>query len=96
MDLEVWDTAGQERYRSLTRSYLRSPDVAIVVFDVTDRNSFLDAKAYIDEISDERIIFDTVYILVANKMDLCQLIDIEERCDRLLHVTREIHLSRRL
>jgi Ras-related protein Rab-1A len=38
--LQVWDTAGQERYRSLINSYYRHSQGIIMVFDLTDKNSF--------------------------------------------------------
>ncbi|WFD49546.1 Ras- protein Rab-6B [Malassezia furfur] len=38
--LQLWDTAGQERFRSLIPSYIRDSSVAIVVYDVTNRDSF--------------------------------------------------------
>eukprot|EP00985_Skeletonema_marinoi_P018180 scaffold10104_cov91-Skeletonema_marinoi.AAC.1 len=39
--LQLWDTAGQERFRSLIPSYIRDSSVAVVVYDVTNRASFL-------------------------------------------------------
>ena len=38
--LQLWDTAGQERFRSITRSYYRNSAGAILVYDVTNRDSF--------------------------------------------------------
>ncbi|ORZ41493.1 ras family-domain-containing protein [Catenaria anguillulae PL171] len=38
--LQVWDTAGQERFRSVTRSYYRGAAGALLVFDITSRESF--------------------------------------------------------
>lgn len=38
--LQLWDTAGQERFRSLIPSYIRDSSVAVVVYDITNRNSF--------------------------------------------------------
>ena len=38
--LQLWDTAGQERFRSLIPSYIRDSTVAVVVYDVTNVNSF--------------------------------------------------------
>ena len=38
--LQLWDTAGQERFRSLIPSYIRDSTVAVVVYDITNANSF--------------------------------------------------------
>ena len=38
--LQLWDTAGQERFRSLIPSYIRDSTVAVVVYDITNSNSF--------------------------------------------------------
>lgn len=40
VNLEIWDTAGQERYKAITKSFLRSAEATIIVFDITSRSSF--------------------------------------------------------
>ncbi|KAH9930761.1 ras-domain-containing protein [Fomitopsis serialis] len=52
--LQLWDTAGQERYRSLIPSYIRDCSVAIVVFDITNRQSFMSTSKWIDDVRSER------------------------------------------
>ena len=42
--LQLWDTAGQERFRSLIPSYIRDSSVAVIVYDVTNRQSFTRAR----------------------------------------------------
>ena len=42
--LQLWDTAGQERFRSLIPSYIRDSSVAVIVYDITDRQSFLNSS----------------------------------------------------
>ena len=67
--LDIWDTAGQERFRSLAPVYYRDAKGAIVVFDITDANSFSKAKQWINELRNAR--GDQVVIfLVGNKTDL--------------------------
>ena len=44
--LQLWDTAGQERFRSLIPSYIRDSSVAVVVYDITDRASFLNSSMW--------------------------------------------------
>jgi len=67
--LQLWDTAGQERFRSLIPSYIRDSSVAIVVYDITSRASFLNADQWIEDIKAERG-NDVVIMLVGNKTDL--------------------------
>lgn len=67
--LQLWDTAGQERFRSLIPSYIRDSSVAIVVYDITNRASFLNADQWIEDIKAERG-DDVVIMLVGNKTDL--------------------------
>jgi len=67
--LQLWDTAGQERFRSLIPSYIRDSSVAIVVYDITNRASFLNSEQWIEDVRNERGT-DVVIILVGNKTDL--------------------------
>ncbi|KAI0042690.1 ras-domain-containing protein [Auriscalpium vulgare] len=67
--LQLWDTAGQERFRSLIPSYIRDSTVAIVVFDITNRQSFLSTSKWIDDVRSERGT-DVMVVLVGNKADL--------------------------
>ncbi|KAL6077958.1 Ras-related protein Rab-6B [Balamuthia mandrillaris] len=67
--LQLWDTAGQERFRSLIPSYIRDSSVAIVVYDITNRNSFNDTIKWIEDVRAERG-NDVIVMLVGNKTDL--------------------------
>ena len=48
--LQIWDTAGQERYRTITNAYYKGADGIIVVFDLTNRESFLSIPVWLNEI----------------------------------------------
>lgn len=52
--LQLWDTAGQERFRSLIPSYIRDSSAAVVVYDVTNRQSFLNTTRWIEEVRERR------------------------------------------
>lgn len=67
--LQIWDTAGQERFRTITSSYYRGAHGIIIVYDVTDQDSFDNIKQWLSEI--ERYASEKVNILlVGNKSDL--------------------------
>ncbi|KAF8922589.1 P-loop containing nucleoside triphosphate hydrolase protein [Mucidula mucida] len=66
--LQLWDTAGQERFRSVTRSYYRGAAGAILVYDITNRDSFLNLSRWL---ADARALASShlVAVLVGNKSD---------------------------
>lgn len=66
---EMWDTAGQERYHSLAPMYYRGAHAAIVVYDITNANSFARAKDWVDELLTQAPP-DIVVALAGNKLDL--------------------------
>ncbi|OCF37452.1 rab family protein [Kwoniella heveanensis CBS 569] len=68
--VQCWDTAGTESFRSITRSYFRGAAGALLVYDVTRRESFDHVTSWLEDLrkhADENVSI----ILVANKIDLC-------------------------
>ena len=67
--LQIWDTAGQERFGKIDSSFYRGAHGIIVVFDVTDPESFSNVKQWLHEI-DRYASADVKKLLVGNKCDL--------------------------
>merc|ERR1712227_374715 len=65
--LQIWDTAGQERFRTITSTYYRGTHGVIVVYDVTNAESFVNVKRWLHEIDQNCEIVNKV--LVGNKND---------------------------
>lgn len=68
LSFDIWDTAGQERYKSLAALYYRGAAAALVVYDITSRESFERAQYWIREVADHSP--ETLITLVGNKCDL--------------------------
>ena len=67
--LQIWDTAGQERFKTITSSYYKGAHGIIVVYDITDRDTFNAVHTWMSEI--EKYTQDNITrILVGNKTDL--------------------------
>ena len=67
--LQIWDTAGQERFKNITASYYRGGNGVLVVYDITDRDSFENLNSWLIEI--EKNANKNVYkLLIGNKCDL--------------------------
>ncbi|XP_063046246.1 ras-related protein Rab-41 isoform X2 [Engraulis encrasicolus] len=87
--LQLWDTAGQERFRSLIPSYIRDSTIAVVVYDITNLNSFQQTSKWIDDVRTERG-SDVIIMLVGNKTDLADKrqvsVEVAEKKARELNV----------
>ncbi|ERN17032.1 hypothetical protein AMTR_s00044p00012740, partial [Amborella trichopoda] len=66
---EIWDTAGQERYHSLAPMYYRGAAAAIIVYDITNMDSFARAKKWVQELQRQGNP-SMVMALAGNKADL--------------------------
>ena len=67
--LQIWDTAGQERFRTITTSYYKGAHAIVIVFDITDKDSFEHVKVWMQDI-DKFAKTGVMRILVGNKCDL--------------------------
>jgi len=66
---QIWDTAGQEKYRSITKAYYKGAAGAIVIYDITNSDSFHSIEKWVKELRDHA---DTnvIMMLIGNKLDL--------------------------
>ena len=67
--INLWDTAGQERLKSLEKLFFKGSQVVIFVYDITDKNSFIGLKKWVEEVEN---ILENKYVcgIVGNKQDL--------------------------
>ncbi|ALC48462.1 Rab35 [Drosophila busckii] len=65
--LQIWDTAGQERFRTITSTYYRGTHGVIIVYDVTNGDSFANVRRWLEEIQNNCDVVNKV--LVGNKND---------------------------
>lgn len=69
--VKIWDTAGQERYKSLTQGFFRLANGAIIVFDVSNNDSFVNLKYWVSALRTFFNSSESVFnvIMVGNKID---------------------------
>jgi len=67
ISLQIWDTCGQEKYRALIKGYYTNSSLAIIVYSVTDKESFNDVNVWYKLIKEN--ISDCKIFLIANKVD---------------------------
>ena len=67
--IQIWDTAGQENFRSITRAYYKNSVCAMVVYDITNRDSFEHIQNWIQDVKDQSP-KTVLIVLVGNKIDL--------------------------
>lgn len=69
LKMQIWDTAGQEKYRSIAKIYYQEAKIAILVYDVTSKDSFEQMQVWGDELVDNAP-KDIILAVVGNKVDL--------------------------
>ena len=67
--IEIWDTAGQEKYRSISRLYTKNSKIIILVYDITNKDTFTDLNYWYDFIKND-LHQDAILGLLGNKIDL--------------------------
>ena len=72
--IQVWDTAGQERYRSITNAYYRGAEGILIVFDLTNQETFKNIQKWINDVT----VYtgkDVIFLCLGNKSDLKKGLD---------------------
>ena len=76
--LQIWDTAGQERFRTITTAYYRGAMGILLIYDVSDENSFVNVRNWMRQI-DQNAAENVNRVLIGNKAD----VDSENASDRV-------------
>ena len=78
--LKIWDTTGQERFKTLTSQYYNGADGALLIFDVTNKESFKRINFWMNELNEKKKLNELGLLLIGNKIDLVnkRIIDKEE------------------
>lgn len=72
--LMMWDTAGQEKFKTITTSYYRGANAIIIVYDVSDLDTFQNLNSWIHDV-ETHCSQDVLLVIAGNKCDL-----VKERC----------------
>jgi len=73
----IWDTAGQERFHALGPIYYREANGALLVYDITDRDSFTKVRNWVKEL--RKIVGKNIQLVIAgNKCDLEKYRQVDE------------------
>jgi len=67
--LQLWDTAGQDRFRAIVKAYYRNAVGGLLVFDITNRESFASLDDWYEEVMKYADPHKPVFVLVGNKDD---------------------------
>ena len=78
VSLDIWDTAGQEKYKSLTKFFYKDAKVAILVYDITQKESFTNMKQYWYEQLKEFGSKDIIIGVAGNKCDMYEKEEVTE------------------
>ena len=81
-EISLVDTAGQERFRAITKTYFNGADCILLIYDVTNQDSFTNVKSWIESIHEsigDHKESKYVIFLIGNKIDLIG-VDGRERC----------------
>ena len=80
--LTVWDTVGQERFRALPRKYYQNADGVLLLFDVTDEETFMHVNDWIKDVKDNSgKESDVIIYILGNKIDMPERVITKEKAE---------------
>ena len=82
INLQIWDSPGHDRLRSIVQNYYKGADGIIIVYDITNLNSFKNVKYWINRVI-ENISPNKIIVLVGNKCDSPERVVSEEEGRKL-------------
>ncbi|XP_065063877.1 ras-related protein Rab-27A-like isoform X2 [Rhopilema esculentum] len=82
--LQLWDTAGQERFRSLTAAFFRDAMGFLLMFDLTNEESFVNVRSWLSQLQTHAYSEDPMIVLIGNKADLVDQRRVDEEDARAL------------
>ena len=68
--IKIWDTAGQERFKSISIQYVKNCLGILLVYSITDKESFQNLDNWIKDVNDKKIYDNVPFVLIGNKCDL--------------------------
>lgn len=74
LEVRLWDTAGSERFQSMLPLYYRGCHGAILVYDVTRRNTFLKLRDWLSELENNLTNDNAIVMIIGNKIDKVSVI----------------------
>ena len=93
--LQLWDTAGQERFRSLTTAFFRDAMGFLLLFDLTNEQSFLNIRNWLTQLQTHAYCENPDIVLCGNKVDLeDQRVITEERAREMADKYGFVHMRR--
>ena len=67
--MQIWDTSGEEKFKAIARNFYRGAHGVLLVYDICEKNSFLDVRDWIEQIVENTDNDNIVMILCGNKSD---------------------------
>ena len=68
--MQIWDTSGEEKFKAIAKNFYRGAHGVLLIYDICEKNSFLDVKSWIEQIIENTDNDDIVMILCGNKCDM--------------------------